>query len=132
MPPIVWIAIAAAAIVFFLLSKVFMPSLDKVVDQCAKQKDTGPILEAISKMDAGVRPSAYNRAIRRLWDGYQRPLAAEVVVELAKNHGDANIAQYWIKQVLTVEPQTAKDKFSKEFLHNHYQPEVAAQCGQAG
>lgn len=132
MPPIVWIAIAAAAIVLFLLSKVFMPSLDKVVDQSAKQKDTGPILETIAKMNAGTRPSAYNRAIRRLWDGYQRPLAAELVVELAKNHGDVNIAQYWIKQVLTVEPQTAKDKFSKEFLQNHYQPEVAAQCGQVG
>jgi hypothetical protein len=132
MPPIVWIAIAAAAIVLFLLSKVFMPSLDKVVGQSAKQNDARPILEAISKMNAGTRPSAYNRAIRRLWDGYQRPLAAELVVELAKNHGDAKIAQYWIKQVLTVEPQTAKDKFSKEFLQTHYQPEVAAQCGQVG
>ena len=132
MPPIVWIAIAAAAIVLFLLSKVFMPSLDKVVGQAAKQNDTGPILEAIAKMNAGARPSAYNRAIRRLWDGYQRPLAAELVIELAKNHGDSKIAQYWINQVLTVEPQTAKDKFSKEFLQNHYQPEVAAQCGQVG
>ena len=132
MPPIVWIAIAAGIVVLFLLSKVLMPSLDKVVDQSAKQETTQPILDAISKMNAGTRPSAYNRAIRRLWDGYQRPLAAEVVVELARNHGDANIAQYWIKQVLTVEPQTAKDKFSKEFLKNHYQPEVAAQCGQAG
>ena len=132
MPPIVWIAIAAGVLALFLLSKVFMPSLAKVVDQSAKQKDARPILEAISRMNAGARPSAYNRAIRRLWDGYQRPLAAELVVELARNHGDANIAQYWIRQVMTVEPHTAKDKFSKEFLKNHYQPEVAAQCGQAG
>ena len=132
MPPIVWIAIAAAAIVLFLLSKVFMPSLDKVVGQAAKQNDTGPISEAIAKMNAGARPSAYNRAIRRLWDGYQRPLATELVVELAKNHGDSNIAQYWIRQVMTVEPQMAKEKFSQEFIREHYQPEVAAKCGQVG
>ena len=132
MSPIVWIAIAAAAIVLFLLSKVFMPSLDKVVGQAAKQNDTGPILEAISKISSGAQPSAYNRAIRRLWDGYQRPLATELVVELAKNHGDSNIAQYWIRQVMTVEPQMAKEKFSREFIREHYQPEVAAKCGQVG
>jgi hypothetical protein len=132
MPPIFWIAIAIGIAIIFLASKVFMPSLDKVVGQSAKHNDTRPILEAISKMNSNAQPSAYNRAIRRLWDGYQRPLAAELVVELAKNHGDSKIAQYWINQVLTVEPQTAKDKFSKEFLQNHYQPEVAAQCGQVG
>jgi len=132
MPPIVWIAIAAGVVLIILLSKVFMPSLDKVVGQSAKQNDTRPILEAISKMSAGARPSAYNRAIRRLWDGYQRPLAAELVVELAKNHGDSNIAQYWIKQVMTVEPQMAQEKFSREFIKDHYQPEVAAKCGQVG
>lgn len=132
MPPIVWIAIAAGVIILFLLSKVFMPALDKVVDESARQKDTGPILEAISKMNAGAQPSAYNRAIRRLWNGYQRPLAVELVVELAKNHGNSNIAQYWIKQVMSVEPQMAKQKFSKQFLKEHYQPEVAAKCGQVG
>ena len=132
MSPIFWIAIAAGAVIIFLVTRVLMPSLDKVVGQAAKQNDTGPILEAIAKINAGARPSAYNRAIRRLWDGYQRPLAAELVVELAKNHGDSNIAQYWIKQVMTVEPQTAKDKFSQEFIREHYQPEVAAQCGQVG
>ena len=131
MPPIVWIAIAAGVIVV-LLSKVLMPSLAKVVEESARQKDTGPILEAISKINAGARPSAYNRAIRRLWDGYQRPLATELVVELAKNHGNSNIAQYWIKQVMTVEPQMAKQKFSKQFLKEHFQPEVAAKCGQVG
>ena len=132
MPPVFWIAIAAGVIVLFMLSKVLMPSLDKVVGQAAKQNDTGPILEAIAKMSAGSQPSAYNRAIRRLWDGYQRPLATELVVELAKNHGDSNIAQYWIKQVMTVEPQMAREKFSREFIKNHYQPEVAAKCGQVG
>lgn len=132
MPPIVWIAIAAGVIVLFLLSKVFMPSLDKVVGLSAKQNDNRPILEAISKMSAGAQPSAYNRAIRRLWDGYQRPLATELVVELAENHGESNIAQYWIKQVMTVEPQMAREKFSKEFIKDHYQPEVAAKCGQVG
>jgi hypothetical protein len=55
-----------------------------------------------------------------------------LVLELARNHGSANIAQYWIRQVLTVEPQMAKEKFSKDFLRNHYQPEVAVKCGQIG
>jgi hypothetical protein len=132
MSPIVWIAIAAGVIVLFLLSKVLMPSLGKIVEQSVKQGSARPILEAISKMNAGARPSAYNRAIRRLWDGYQRPLATELVVELAKNHGSVNIAQYWIKQVMSVEPQMARQKFSKEFLRDHYQPDVAAKCGQIG
>jgi hypothetical protein len=132
MPPIFWIAIAIGMVVIFLASKVFMPSLDKVVEQSAKKNDINPILKEISRMNSNAQPSGFNRAIRWLWDGYQRSLAAELVVELAKNHGDAKIAHYWIKQVLTVEPETAKDKFSKEFLKNHYQPEVAAQCGQAG
>jgi hypothetical protein len=132
MSPALWVVVIAGVVVLFFLSKVFMPSLDKIVDQAAKQSDVGPVLEIISKMNEGARPSAYNRAIRRLWDRYQRPLATELVLELAKNHGSANIAQYWIRQVMTVEPQMAKEKFSKDFLRNHYQPEVAVKCGQIG
>ncbi len=84
------------------------------------------------KKNEASQPAAFNHAVRRLWDSYQRLLAIELIKELAQIYGEKPITQYWLKQVLTVEPQLAKQNLPKEFLDNYYQPEVAAQCGNAG
>ena len=52
--------------------------------------------------------------------------------ELAARYGDARIAQYWLRQALTVEPAISREIFSRAFVTEHYQPEVAAQCGPVG
>ena len=55
-----------------------------------------------------------------------------MVKELAQRHESCSISQYWINQVLSVEPNMAKETFGKDFLDSHYKPEVAAKCGHVG
>ena len=132
MSPAMWLAVIGAVVVVFFLFRAFKTPLDKVVDAALEKQETGLILDAINELRESARPAGYNRAIRRLWDKYHRPLAVDLVKELASNHTDVPIAQYWLKQVITVEPALAKRKLNRKFLRAHYQPEIAAKCYHVG
>jgi len=90
------------------------------------------LIDRILERSSASRPSTFNHAIRRLWDSYQRPMAAQLVRVLAEHHADAPIAQYWLAQVQGVEPALARQVFDEEFLQSHFQPQVAHSCGSAG
>ena len=128
-----WILVGAVAVVGFLvLRSRFAPSIERLVGQAAETGDLGPVLESIAKKRPAARPTAFNHAIRLLWNMDERKPALELVKELAARHADARIAQYWLGQALTVEPKISREVFSRAFVTEHYQPEVAAQCGPAG
>jgi len=128
-----WIWIGAVAVVaLLLLWSRFAPSVGNLVRQAAKSGDLGPVLAVLTKKRPAAQPTAFNHAIRLLWDADERQLALELIKELAARHGDARIAQYWLRQALTVEPAISGRVFSRAFVTEHYQPEVAAQCGPVG
>ncbi|HUU02088.1 MAG TPA: hypothetical protein VM425_11640 [Myxococcota bacterium] len=131
MSPTGWMIIGGIFLLL-VLWRTFMPSLDKAVAQAVRENDLGPVREAIAKRSESAQPAGYNHAVRRLWESYQRPMAIELIKDMAGNFGTAPITQYWIDVVLKVEPQMAREKFSKGFLNTYYQPEVAAKCGSAG
>jgi hypothetical protein len=119
-------------LIAFWIFRMMVPPLDSIVDRAVQQNDLKDVVQAIEARREGAQPAAYNRAIRRLWDGYQRRLAVDLVKELVKNFANVPISQYWIRQVLTVEPVMAKKGLGKPFIDTYYQPEVAARCGPVG
>jgi len=121
-----------AVVVILMLWSQFAPSVGNLVRRAEKTGDLGPVLAAIAKKRPAAQPTAFNQGIRMLWDRHERQLATELVKELAARHGDAKIAQYWLKQALTVEPEISGKVFTRAFVTANYQPEVAAQCGPAG
>jgi hypothetical protein len=125
------VAVIALAVIA-ILWRVLAPSLDRAVARAVKEEDIQPLVDTILQMSPKAQPDAFNHAIRRLWDDYQRPLAAQVVRALGVHHSAASIAQYWLQQVQSVEPELARDVFDREFLEAHYRPEVAATCGEFG
>ncbi len=129
-----WMLWTAVGVIFLvlLLFQLGASSLTKQVDHAAKTNNLVSVLGLIRKKSLDAQPAAYNTAIRRLWDQYHRPLAIELVKELARDHKDAPITQYWLNQVLTVEPAMAKSLLSAEFVEAHFRPEVAAKCGPVG
>ncbi len=131
MSGLIW-AGAVAAIVLLVLWSRFAPSLGSLVHRAAKSGDLSPVLAALLKKSPAAQPTAFNQAIRLLWDMDERALAMELVKELAERYGDAKIAQYWLKQALTIEPAIAGKVLTRAFVTEHYQPEVAAQCGPVG
>jgi hypothetical protein len=129
----VWILAGMVALLaLMMLWSRLAPSLAGLVRQAARTGDLGPVLDAIEKKRPAARPTAFNYAIRLLWDRYERRLAMDLVRELAARHGDARIAQYWLRQALTAEPEISRTVLSRAFVAEHYRPEVAAQCGPAG
>ena len=128
-----WIwAGSVAVVVLVMLWSRFAPSIGNLVRQAASSGDLGPVLAALKKKRPAAQPTAFNHAIRLLWDVHERQLALELIKELAARHGDARIAQYWLRQALTVEPAISRKVLSRAFVTEHYQPEVAAQCGPVG
>ena len=131
MPDAIWVGLFAV-VALWLLWSWFAPSVARLVRQAVKTGDLAPLLAALTKKSPGAQPTAFNHAIRLLWDMDERRLALELVKELAARHGDAKISQYWLQQALTIEPAIAGTVFSRAFVAEHYQPEVAAQCGPVG
>ena len=130
--PYLLLLAAIVVVAFLVINKLFAPSLEPEIDKVLKGGEPGPLLKAIGERRPGARPDAYNRAIRRLWDEYQRPATIPLIRALAEGHGDSRIAQYWLQQVSTVEPELAAASFDEAFMAEHYKPEVAATCGKVG
>jgi hypothetical protein len=127
----IWIALATVvvlAVSWRLFSASHLPELARAKED----GDVQPLLAALGRLPARSQPDAFNRAIRELWDAYRRESAVPLVMELARLRSDSRIAQYWIEQVRTVEPELARAAFDPEFLEACYQPELAASCGPAG
>lgn len=131
MSTILWVAIAIA-VIGFIAWKMMVPSLAGVIREALDKKDVAPVIEAVDALRVSMRPTAYNHAIRRIWDAYERELAVDLIKYLAQNHNDSLIAQYWLKQLMQVEPELARRHLSSEFIKRYYQPEVAASCGPVG
>jgi hypothetical protein len=130
--PHLLLLLVIVVVLFLVISKLFAPSLEPEIDKVLKGGDVAALLKAIGERRPGARPDAYNRAIRRIWDEYQRPAAIPLIRALAEGHGDSRIAQYWLQQVSTVEPELAAASFDEAFMAEHYKPEVAATCGKVG
>ena len=126
-----WLVVGAVALLA-LAWKFTGRSLDGNIERAIKDEEVTPLIEAILRKGEASQPDAFNHAIRGLWDAYQRPLAVPVIKALVEHHEDAPIAQYWLEQVQTVEPDLARQTLDSAFLEAHYQPEVAASCGKAG
>jgi len=127
----IWIGVGTLVLAL-VIWRLVVPSLDSAVDLAAREKDLAPLLKAIEMKAEAARPTAYNHAIRRLWDGFQRRLAVDLIRELAMNHGTSRITQYWLKHVRQVEPGLAREQLGREFYDTYYLPELAAQCGPVG
>jgi hypothetical protein len=131
MPDLIWVGLFAVVVAWLFWSWL-APSVSRLVTRAAKTGDLDPLLTMLTKKRPAAQPTAFHSAIRLLWGMDQRQLALELVKELAARHADAKIAQYWLKQALTIEPTIAGRVFSRAFVTEHYQPEVAARSGPVG
>ena len=119
-------------VLLFLVVRLFGPSVDRALETALKTKNLDELDRALSALPAAKQPNAYNHAIRRLWDAYERDLGAALVRKLAEANPDERITQYWLDQVQKVEPELAKRMFEEGFLEKHFRPEVAERCGSFG
>lgn len=126
------ILILGGIVLLVILARYFAPTVDSAVERALETKQLDELFEALRLLRGAKQPDAYNRAIRRLWDAYERDLAAALVRKLAEHQPNERITQYWLDQVQQVEPELAQKMFEKGFLERYFRPEVAARCGSFG
>jgi len=132
MPTPIWIALGAIALVLVTTWSWRAGGIERAVARAVSKGDVDALLELLLKRTIVTQPAAFNHVIRRLWNDYQRPLAAPLIRALGERHSDVPISQYWISQLQTVEPGLAKEHLDPTFLQDHFRPQVAAGCGTAG
>ena len=125
------IALGVAGVVL-LLWKVAGVSVDRDIDRAVKDGDMDGLLQALTSRPEGEQPTAFNRAIKRLWDDYQREEAVPLIRELTERHEDASISQFWLDTLRSVEPELASRLLEPGFMDKHFKANIAAKCGNAG
>ena len=130
---LIWMAIfASLAVVAFVARSAFRTSGVAAGVSFAQQTGRLDVLiDAIEARPEAEQATQWDQAIGALWRDYAREEAARLVVEAAQRC-EADVVQYWIRQVAEVEPEIAQEQFSEEFLAEHFRPEVAARCGRTG
>ena len=122
----------ALAVVFFLARMASQGAkLGDAIAQTRRTESPGPVVEFVEQAPEEKRPAMWDQAIGDLWNAYAREEAAALVMAAARR-SDATILQYWIRQVLEVEPEIAERMFPESFLRTHFKPKVAARCGKSG
>ena len=124
-----WIALGAIGAVAVGMVVLRRPNA-KAAMVTAIQGDLGPLVTKIES-DGTDDGTGWDNALTELWRTYHRQTAALLVVEAAAR-SDADIIQYWIGQVIQVEPEIARETFTQEFLETHFNPDVASRCGRKG
>jgi hypothetical protein len=126
--PYLFLGLVAAVAVYLLLFRRGANAIS-LAEKAAESGSIKALCAAAEKLPYKRRSLFYQAAITWLWNNWQRPLAAELSMHFVKEHGAEKITQYWLKQVMEVEPLTAQKMFDKRFLESYYRPEVAKQCG---
>jgi hypothetical protein len=125
-----WLILAVLGLVAWALLARRGPSAVTLAREAARGQDPGPVLRAAAALPVGRRSAFFHAAIGELWASWNRPLAARLVREYAILCPDEKLCQYWLQQVLQVEPVVAREAFDPDFLTAVYRPEVAKSCCQ--
>jgi len=126
--------LAGAAVIlavgYVLFRRAGGPNIQSALDRAVEAEDIVSLVETIKKESAPRRSLLFQQSISFLWENWQRPLAVKLVKEFAREHSGEKICQYWLKQVLEVEPRVAGRELDKKFLEVHFRPDVASCCGK--
>ena len=100
----------------------------------ARARTTGdfePLIAYVEGKSSAGQANEWDQILGELWRKYDRELAARLLM-VAAPRCDAKILQYWLGQVLSIEPEIAEEVFTPEFVQLHFKPDVAMSCGKCG
>ena len=128
---VMFLVIGGAVLLIAIYS--FKPSgLMRATSKAITSGDISFLVKRIEGESGANQATCFNKAVKAMWNSYERPLAVSLIRAIGPLVSTAHIAQYWMKQALDIEPELAKESFDDDFLHAYYHPEVAAKCGKAG
>jgi hypothetical protein len=134
MDPWIWFVVGAAVVGFVAVGTRRGGSgggFKATLKQAQKGGELEPLISAILAAPKVEQANRWDQALGHLWRTYERETAAKLAREAAMRSED-NIIQYWLKQIMEVEPEIASEHFDQAFLMGFFRPEVAKSCGRCG
>ena len=99
--------IAGLVILVGIVVPIMRPrGIDSLMKDAKRSGDLTPLAAMLAATPENARADKIDQACTKLWNAYEREATARLLVEVAP-HSDAPIVQYWIKQVLEIEPTVA-------------------------
>ncbi len=131
MEPWMWIVVGTVMVGFVAATgfKQKGGSFSKNMNAAMKGEVT-PLVNFIAALPPEEQATRWDQAINNLWQAYERETAAKLVVE-AVQKSEADILQYWLRQIMEVEPEIAQEIFTQDFLLAFFNPDTAKRCGKA-
>ena len=128
-----WVMVAAGVFCIGLVAAgpLRRQTLAGALGQARKLTTPEPLVAYIQAQPAPLQADLWDQALGQLWQRYERELVARALVQVAPR-SEAKIIQYWMKQVLEIEPEIAQAHFTQDFMDAAFKPEIAAQCGRCG
>ncbi len=127
----IWITLGTVVVGLVAGTSLRPKGLSHAIKTARRTGDLSAIVGHIEHLPEAARPTTWDNAIGQLWRAYERETAARLVIE-AGLRSDAEIVQYWIRQVMEVEPEIAMAVFTPEFLNSCFNPSVASSMGRCG
>ncbi len=126
-----WMILLGVAVVALVVGPMSRPGgLTRALARAKVTGDLEAVVAHVERLTPSAQADAWHQVMARLWERYDRELAARLMVEAAPRC-DAKIVQYWIRQALEIEPEIAQEVFTPMFLATHFRADDAAQCGKA-
>lgn len=124
--------IIGVVVLLLVITHIMGPAVDRAIEDALRTKNLLELERTLLAVSSNKQADNYNKAIKRLWDSYEREMAAALIRKFAETKPDERIAQYWLDQVQSVEPELSRKMFEEGFLEEHFRPEIAASCGSFG
>ncbi len=124
--------IAGVVILIGVVVPIMRPrGIDGLMRDAKRTGDLSPLAAMLAAAPEKTQADKIDQTCIKLWNSYEREATARLLVEIAPQ-SDAPIVQYWIKQVLEIEPEIAAQVFTVGFMEEQFRPDVASKCGRCG
>jgi len=125
-------AMAGLVILVGIVVPMMRPKgIDSLMRDAKRSGDLTPLAAMLAAAPENTQADKIDQTCTKLWNSYEREATARLLVEIAPL-SCAPIVQYWIKQVLEIEPEIAAQVFTVGFMEEQFNPDVASKCGRCG
>jgi len=131
MDTLIYIFIGLALVVLVAMMFIRPPKHEAAVKKAIKTKDISQIVEFLLEVKGNARQNAFEVAMRKLWDLYERELAIDILKKMVPHLDDAPVMHTWLRNVLEIEPELARKKFDKVWVKATFKEHLAAKPAAA-
>ncbi|MDX9722124.1 MAG: hypothetical protein RBU37_15390 [Myxococcota bacterium] len=121
-----YIVIGVAVIVLIAMFFLRPPKHEAALKKAIATHNIDALYGLLLEVQGGARQNAFEIAMRKMWDAYERELAIDLLKKMVPHLNDAPVMHTWLRNVIEIEPELARKKFDKAWLKATFKAHLAA------